>query len=473
MVLSKKQNQKKDLVIENRLLNTRNFSVIFSVILSISLLLFFGLVEPKKCQAKVPITYSADSLIFTNNNLGPIRYYYNKVKLSQGKVSISCDFAKFFLETNSSELSGNVILSQDDLLMSSPFAKYDGNTKISNAWGGVKITQGAALLKANSGDYFTETQFAVFKKDVFLEDDTLKLYADLLNYYRNVSDIESYGNVLLFGKKESVILSTDTLIRGKISGQTSAFGRVVLYKIDTLRQNENDNVTQGVKLDTTKINAAKIQIITSENQNIYTFSGGVKIASKGITSISDSVFYDKEQGIIKLIGNPIVWYQENQLYGDTIVIQLNNDILQKISAIGNALTVSLPDNLDSSFNNSSDSSFNNSFINQMSGNNIDFSFVESLETGKTQINLISSTGQAKSLYFLSNQPGKADLKSNTSGKIEFLFTGGKPDKVYWIDDISGTVYPYNIIKDNIKSYYLPNFRWTKNKPELQEIKNRP
>lgn len=409
--------------------------------------------QTQSLNAKTPIYYYADSLIF-NNEFGPIRYYYNNVRLIQGNVNISCNLAKYFMSNNSSELSGNVNLKQNDLTMTSPYARYDGNTKISYTWGGIKITQNQTLLKAQEGDYYTDNQFAIFRKDVFVEDDTLKLFSDLLHYHRSVNDIEAYGRVLLYGKTENVILSSDTLIRAKSEGITKAINNAVLYKIDTLKNSTNNEI----QFDTTKISSQKIEVISDEISNVYTFYDSVIINSKDIIAKCDTAVFDKELGIIKLLNKPIVWSGNNQLYGDSIIITLVDNKLQKIEAFGNALTVALED------------SVNTNLINQLSGENIEFLF--NYDENENKIEFINSTGGAKSLYFLSDTPGVADAKFNTSGSIKVEFEDGKPDRVLWIDDINGTIYPYRFIKDSLKDYYLPNFRWSDDKPKTKEIQLR-
>lgn len=412
-----------------------------------------------KLNAKTPIYYYADSLIF-NNEFGPIRYYYNNVRLIQGNVNISCNLAKYFMSNNSSELSGNVNLKQNDLTMNSPYARYDGNTKISYAWGGIKITQNSTLLKAQEGDYYTENQFAIFRKDVFVEDDTLKLFSDLLHYHRSVNDIEAYGKVLLYGKTENVILSADTLIRKKSEGITKAINNAVLYKIDTVKNNNDDyhKDNSNIQFDTTKISSQKIEVISDEISSTYLFFDSVVINNKDIIAKCDTASFDKELGIIKLLNKPIVWYGNNQLYGDSIIITLVDNKLKNIEAFGNALTVALED------------SVNTNLINQLSGENINFSFY--FDENENKLDFINSTGGAKSLYFLGDTPGVADAKFNTSGSIKVEFDEGKPDRVLWIDDIEGTIYPFKLIKDTIKEYYLPNFRWSDEKPQTKEIQLR-
>lgn len=399
---------------------------------------------------KTPVYYYADSLIFNDNELGPIRDYYGNVRLIQGDVKIYCDFAKYYLKENKSELSGNVILQQNYMKMYSKYAKYDGNTKVSNAWGDVKILQNNTKLTASEGIYYTENQYAVFKNKVYVEDDTLKLYSNSLNYYKSVKDIEAYGNVFLFGKLDNAILNADTLIRSKKDGYTKANGNSILYKIDT-----NKTDPYKLKFDTTKISSDYIYVIENDSSQVYNFIGNVVINTNEITAKADTTYFDKFNGIIKLLHNPIVWYGENQLYGDSIVIYLNDNKLSKIFSNGNALTVAVED------------SVNKSFVNQLSGNNIEFSF-KTIDK-KNTLDYIISDGNAKSLYFLGENQGIADAKLNTCNKIKVIFEDGKPDKVYWIDDIEGNIYPYDLIKGNIKEYYLQNFRWNDNKPVSNKI----
>lgn len=430
----------------------------FIVIFLIFAFIFSGYIS-EKLNAKEPIYYYADSLIFNNNELGPIRDYYDNVRLIQGNVNISCNYARHFLQESKSELKGNVVLKQNDMTMKSPFAKYDGNTKISSAWGGVVINQKNSILKASEGDYHTENQFAIFKNNVKVEDDTLTLYTKLLHYHKSVSDIEAYGDVYLFGKLENAILFADTLIRSKSKGLTKAINNAILYKIDTVKK-DNQNIFDTTKISSRIIDVVESQIDSKDSQ-IYYFLDSVIINTKDIIAKCDTAIFDKTNGIIKLLNKPIVWSGENQLYGDSIIIRLIDNKLSKIEAFGNALTVAVED------------STNKNLINQLSGNDIEFSFknvINENNESENKLDFINSIGVAKSLYFLSDTPGIADAKFNTCESIKVEFLDGKPDKVYWIDDVSGTLYPYTFIKDNLKDYYLPNFRWSDEKPITKVMK---
>ena len=137
------------------------------------------------CFSQEKIYYSADKFQGSESPDGPIKEYFGNVKLIQGDVTITCNYAKLFENTNISNLSGNVVLVQKDLTMKTERAVYYGNKKFTKTDTELEISDSKTFLKAKRGDYNSITNIANFYDDVFIEDDSVIVNSSYLKSRRS------------------------------------------------------------------------------------------------------------------------------------------------------------------------------------------------------------------------------------------------------------------------------------------------
>ena len=103
--------------------------------------------------AQERIYYSADKFQGSETPEGPIKEYFGNVKLIQGDVTITCNYAKLYENSNVSNMTGNVVLVQNDLTMKTERATYYGNKKFTKSDTELTIEDSKTFLKAKRGDY--------------------------------------------------------------------------------------------------------------------------------------------------------------------------------------------------------------------------------------------------------------------------------------------------------------------------------
>lgn len=390
--------------------------------------------------AQERIFYSADKFQGTETPEGPIKEYFGNVKLIQGDVTITCEYAKLFETTNISSLSGNVKLTQKDLTMKTQRATYNGNTKFTNSDTELEIQDRKTYLKAKAGDYNSLTNIANFYKNVFIEDDSVIVNSNYLQYNKKTQESYAYNNVLIKGKFNSSYLISDTLIYKPKDKYSISYGKPKLFQVDSLGSET------GFVYDTLSISSDTMQAFRYINDEYYVFTDSVEIIRKDVKARANLATYFRTKDIFILNEEPIIWYDNSQLYGDSITIELQESKLKRIESVGNAFSVSKEFEKYSQF------------LNQLSGHTIEMNFVD----GK--ISTIITTQNAQSLYFSQNEAGAIDAHKHDCNKIEMFFEDGGIDRINFLENVNAVAIPYQEIKADVKQFYLPRYRWSENLP---------
>lgn len=390
--------------------------------------------------AQERIFYSADKFQGTETPEGPIKEYFGNVKLIQGDVTITCDYAKLFETTNISNLSGNVKLTQKDLTMKTLRATYFGNKKFTKTDTELEIQDKKTYLKAKSGDYNSLTNIANFYENVFIEDDSVIVNSNYLQYNKKTQESYAYNNVLIKGKFNSSYLLSDTLIYKPKEKYSISYGSPILFQIDSL-ENEDEFI-----YDTLSISSDTMQAYRYIDNEHYVFTDSVEIIRKDVKARAKLATYYRTKDIFILEDEPIIWYENSQLYGDSITIELENSKLKRIESVGNAFSISKEFETFAQF------------LNQLAGHTIEMIF----EDGK--IARIITNQNAQSLYFSQNDNGAIDAHKHDCKRIEMFFENDEIDKINFLENVNAEAIPYQDIKSGVKQFYLPRYKWSNNTP---------
>jgi len=171
----------------------------------------------------------------------------------------------------------------------------------------------------------------------------------------------------------------------------------------------------------------------------------VRIFSDSLQGVADSVYYSSRDSIFRFYRDPILWANNNQLTGDTIYLYTRNQQADKLVLEPNGLIVNEADS-------------GRPIYNQIKGNIITGYFA-----GQA-IDWMHVDGNAESIYYVKDDEGGfISVNKSLSAVINIHFNAGQLNKVVFIKDPEGTMYPFTQRpKDEL---LLENFRW--------EIKRKP
>lgn len=423
---------------------------------------------------------NADSLKSETINSQPMRHFMGHVKFHQGNVSITCEDALHNLTTNIAQLNGNVVLTQDTMVIMAPHAVYDANTHLATGDGGIRLTDHVIVLTASNGTYDMGTHIATFHDHVKIVNDTAVITSNDLTYNRiteisfatkNVKIVDSSGiitcdrltndrirqqsfcggNVCVRSRTDRSLVFGDTLFHDSKKNFSHIPVNPLLVHVDSTVTEKTDSLggqTRYPIYDTTFIVSKTMDAVRGDSER-YDAYDSVRMLRPDISARGNeahfyhpaSTIHNAPPDIMTLSKNPIAWYNDTQLTGDSITLFLKNNRMQKLVSDRNAFGIS-----------QSDSVFPLRF-NQLAGARLTMYFRnDSLNNVRVEKNAIS-------VYFGfdSTKPKGANRMSGDT--IVITMKQGKPDQVYTLGGGEGQYFPEKLVRKNEPDYRLTGFEW--------------
>jgi lipopolysaccharide export system protein LptA len=418
------------------------------------------------------VLHHADVLSGSESPNGPIRQLRGNVSLSQGNVSVTCDYALWNMRGNSVEMSGNVIVKQGTMTLAMPSGSYDGISRLARGRGGVKVLDRGRTVQALYGDYSTESYRARFYGNVSVEDDSTLIYADSAYYDRESRNSLAFGRVIVLGKKNPAIIEGTLAESIPASGMTRITGRPILFLIDSSVVSDTSKITLPSKSNNVKKAAPKTRdsvmiqqktiydtmtvmadtLETTPNEgNAFIARKNVEINRSSMSAICTRATFKPENDTLRLEGNPMIWVDSTMMNADSISLIMKKRSLSRIDAIGTAFTLTKDDTLRPNR------------AQQLSGRMI------SVIINNDTISKIIASGQAKSLYFLLSEQGKPEgAAKNSCDTIVVRFEKGDPESIIWIGGVLGQVHPEHEVAGREQTYDLPGRPEEKARPKKKK-----
>jgi lipopolysaccharide export system protein LptA len=287
------------------------------------------------------------------------------------------------------------------------------------------------------------------KNDSLRQKRKLDFFSDTtLSYISNKNNIVADDNDSCCLKADSLLNQKDTAA-GKEILPTQIF--VVPIKDNSAKK---DTVIKNeVSVDTLK--ETKIIKPVNDGSNIRFFQAfhHVRIFNDSVQCVSDSLYYSAEDSIFRLFDHPVIFSHGTQITGDTIFLYTKNRTISRMYVFYNGMIINKT---------------KEGFYNQISGRTINGYFKDGA------FNFMHVHGSpAQSIFYPRNESDSSYSGMNRckGDVIDIFFLDNQLNKVKFINDVDGTLFPMNKIPDD--QQFLKGFKWLdarrpKSKYELYE-----
>lgn len=367
----------------------------------------------------------------------PIRIVSGDVRFIESTTTVDCDTAVQFLQSRKIRLVGNIVIVRDTVTIRGEEGFYFPDERKSLLEKNVSLTDRQVLLNSQKGLYFSDIKTAYFSEKVSLKDTANLIFSDSLVYYRIEARAIVLGNVVVTNPTDNIVITGDYGEHFTNEKRSFITGNPVLTKIDTSSSGE---------IDTLVIRSKRMDAFRSESDTLprIDITDSVRIRRGMLRSRSNKARYLLQKKMILLYDNPIVWYENNQLTGDSIVVELREDgrrnRINKMFIYRRAFLAS-KDSLDISGRK----------FNQISGDEMVITFNETSQIERTDV-----FKQSRSLYYTFDE-GKPKGANLTSGdEITVYFQNNQIQSITFRGAIEGMQYPERLIQ---RVQNLPNFQW--------------
>jgi len=294
-------------------------------------------------------------------------------------------------------------------------------------------------LYAENGNYNTLTRIAHFQKNAKIETPDYLLGGDRLNYDENTSYGEALGHVSMTSKKDNLV------IRGDVGRYWRNLGRTKVYGSTPVMRNISGKDTLYLAADTlVSVEAKPPQAAKSV---LYAFHK-VKIFRGTMQGRCDSLTYDRQDSIIYLNRDPVLWAEKNQLTADSMEIRQRRSKIDQIRLYANSFVVGQDTLLN---------------FNQVKGRNMVAYFVEN------KLKKVDVLGNAESLYYaLEGDTVTSGVNKALSANMALRFAESKLHSISFLTNPDASFIPPPDLKPEDKK--LKGFTWReKERPTRRQV----
>jgi lipopolysaccharide export system protein LptA len=451
-------------------------------------------------------TLLTNELVYDLNT--KIGQYYNGGKLLNQQSVLTSKEGTYYEELKDVYFKKDVDLKDPKYTLKTDSLIYNTATQIATFIAPTTIVDSAKrTIKTSDGFYDTRNRKAFFGKRPVLNDGAVRIIAETIDsndstgisilrgnavYVDTAQGVSVLGNLIeanraegsfratqhplmiIKQEKDSVYITADTLASGRLSKLPGYNKDSSSLKKDTVKRVATDtalaqkidssslkkNTVKRVAADTilaqkTPVNkksaktataASKPAKATSENKNDSTDRyfmawNHVRIFSDSMQAVSDSLFYSGKDSVFQLYTDPVMWASNSQITGDTIFLYTKNKNPDRLYVFENGFAVNLSDK---------------EMYNQIKGNRINGYFRDGA------IDYMRAQGNAESIYYVKDEKNYlVGINNATSDIIDMRFKNKELNKVVFISEVTGTMYPIKQATEQNK--ILRSFKWLEDK----------
>ena len=385
------------------------------------------------------ILENADSLVGRVLDGQEVRELIGNVRIRQGNVRIACHRALQFLERGLVYLEGDVVMEDDTVTIEAPRGVYHRDERRAEALDSVRLHDGRSELTAGYGEYFMGSQIARFHTAVTVVDSTSIIHADSLRYDRQARTAVAVGHVAVESPLDRL-----TIFGGRLDHQMGDDGlsrmtvAPVLVQVDTAADGVVDTlVVRSVVMESYRDSLRRLEAIDS-----------VRVVRGDLASVAAHALFFTEGDSILLRGDPVLWYADTQLTGDSMNVYLLSRRLDRLLVTGNAFALSSGERVEAER------------FDQLSADTLELAF----EEGK--IRQITAQRRATSVYHVYEDSLANGLNKASGDRIVLSFQGGQVFEIRIQGGIEGVYVPEPVLQAHPEDYRLPGFVVRPNRPTL-------
>ena len=302
----------------------------------------------------------------------------------------------------------------------SKIAYFDGPTYIKSKQGN---------LYAEKGTYNTVTRESNFEHNAKIDTPNYLLGGDQLVYNQLTLYGVATGHVSLISKKDNLVLRGD---RGRY---WRALGCTKLFGARPVIRNISGKDTLYLAADT--LLSVEARPGRAAQRPILYAWPRAQIFRGRMQGRCDSLTYDRQDSVIYLNRDPVIWQARNQLTSDSMNLRFRGGQLNKASLFGNAFAIQEDTLLD---------------YNQVKGRSMVALFRQN------KLARINVLGNAESIYFtLDGDTTMSGMNKGLSASMTMRFANNKINTLTSVGNPDATYTPVHELKDSDKQF--KGFRW--------------
>lgn len=383
------------------------------------------------------VTLFTDSLNY--DRLENIGYYFDGGMIVDSLNELTSYYGRYSPDTKIAVFNDSVKLTNPQFVLYSDTLRYNTATKVATILGPSTIVSDTGVVHSSRGWYDTMNNTSMLYDRSSVESGSKILTGDSIYYNRTLGIGEAFGNMSL----------RDTTQKAILEGQYGYFNdpEGIAFATDSAR------FVEYSQDDTLFLHADTLQMFTLDStaREIKAYYG-VRFYRTDMQGVCDSMQYNTRDSVLYMYTDPVLWNETYQLYGDTILIYMNDSTIDFAHVKEFAFAAQEMDT---------------TFYNQLKGNDLKAFF----SSGK--IDRIEVAGNAESIFYPLEEDGaKIGMNETKSGFLNIWVKDNKLDKLKIWPDPQGSLTPIPDLdpsKKTLKDFNWFNYLRPKNKNDIYTV----
>ncbi len=241
----------------------------------------------------------------------------NKLIACEGIYNSSTEF--FFFRDS-------VFLENPNYRVETDTLNYDNLNEIAYFKGPTFIYSEENTIYCENGWYDTQKDISQFNENAVIYNGHQKLMGDSIWYSRNEGLGRAYIDVSIQDTLDQYIINGDY---GEYNEQTGK--NLVTGRAEMIQYNELDSLF----LHSDTLLAIRDTVLGNK---VHAYPG-VKFFKKDIQGAADSLVFSEADSLIEMYTDPVLWSQDLQITGDTILIKTFDGVVQNLYVFENAFMI--------------------------------------------------------------------------------------------------------------------------------------
>lgn len=386
------------------------------------------------------VTLFTDSLNY--ERIADIGYYFDGGLIVDSLNQLSSFYGQYSPGTKLAIFNDSVRLENEQFTLFSDTLRYSTDSKIATILGPSIIESDSGTIYSSRGWYDTVNNTSLLLDRSRVVSGDRELIGDSISYNRAVGFGEAFGNISIRDTARHVTMLGeygyyDERNQNAFATDSACFmeysqGDTLFLHGDTLRMTTVDSVYREVKA-------------------YY----GVRFYRNDMQGVCDSMQFNTRDSILYMYREPIIWNEQYQIYGDTILVFMNDSSIDRAHVKQFAFAVQQIDSTS---------------FNQLKG-----SYLKAYFDGKV-VNKIDVSGNAETIFFPLEKDGTmVGMNETKSGFLTIWLKDNQLDKLKIWPTPTGTMTPIPDLKPGQK--YLKDFYWfdyirPKNRYDIYQVVKR-
>ena len=372
------------------------------------------------------VTLYTDSLDY--NRLTDIGYYFEGGRIVDVENELKSVYGQYSPGTKIAVFNDSVILTNPQFILYSDTLEYSTDTKIATILGPSVIESDTSIVHSSRGWYNTQenTSLLLDRSEVISGDKFL--VGDSLEYDRNIGIGKAFGNMSIIDTLQKVILT----------GHYGYYEEKTEYAFAT----DSACAIEYSQGDSLYLHADTLELITLDSTSRYIRAFmGVRFYRSDIQGVCDSMHSSTKDSVLRMYGNPVLWNESQQLFGDSIIIYMGDSTIDLVHVPTSAFVVQEAEE---------------GYYNQLGGNDLKAYF------NGQNIEHIDIDGNAESIFYPIDDKDSTMIALNytQSSYLSIWLNEGKLEKLKIWPSASGKMVPIPDLTPEQKT--LKKFAWHEN-----------